>query len=409
MRKNISKKKVIFSFNNFANKSFNIFIKNELKNKNAYLYTKNPVAKKFFPKHKIVMAKRYEKSFFENFSNFNNSEVEKFYLIRSFLKSNLFKKFFILIKLFLGYLDLLPSKDNLRKKTFNINKDLENFDEIYCDFRLNEIYSNHEINNYAIKNKKKIICLIFSWDNLFAGDIVNYAHKYYVGSEFFRKTLSYQHKINKNKIKIGKNFPLEYLKLKKNKKIYSNYIIYAFSHSSLEQNYFEEEIEILNKISQYILNINKEIKIIARLYPYDQNKNNLQFKNLKNVRIQNYGKKIKTRKNNNFVYEYNLLDKKNFINNSICVINVFTTYGIESVLLNKPTIFYSLKKERNILQYLNCIDFKLKFMPHFKIIKNKIITPKNNKELSKILENIIKKETSKKFYNQTKELKKIFL
>ena len=48
-------------------------------------------------------------------------------------------------------------------------------------------------------------------------------------------------------------------------------------------------------------------------------------------------------------------------------------------------------------------------MPHFKIIKNKIITPKNNKELSKILENIIKKETSKKFYNQTKELKKIFL
>ena len=77
--------------------------------------------------------------------------------------------------------------------------------------------------------------------------------------------------------------------------------------------------------------------------------------------------------------------------------------------MNKPTIFYSLKKERNILQYLNCIDFKLKFMPHFKIIKNKIITPKNNKELSKILENIIKKETSKKFYNQTKELKKIFL
>ena len=355
------------------------------------------------------MAKKYEKSFFENFSNFNDSEVEKFYLIILFLKSNLFKKFFILIKLFLGYLNLLPSKDNLRRKTFNINKDLENFDKIYCDFRLNEIYSNHEINNYAIKNKKKIICLIFSWDNLFAGDIVNYAHKYYVGSEFFRKTLSYQHKINKNKIKIGKNFPFEYLKLKKNKKIYSNYIIYAFSHSSLEQNYFEEEVEILNKISQYVLNINKKIKIIARLYPYDQNKKNYQFKNLKNVRIQNYGKKIKTSKNNNFVYENNLLDKKNFINNSICVINVFTTYGIESVLLNKPTIFYSLKKERNILQYLNSIDFKLKFMPHFKIIKNKIVNPKNNKDLSKILESIIKKETSKKFYNQTRKLKKIFL
>lgn len=408
MTKHISKKKVIFSFNNFANKSFNIFINNELKNKNAYLYTKNPIAKKFFPKHKIVMAKKYEESFFENFSNFNDSEVEKFYLIRLFLKSNLIKKFLILIKLFLGYLNLLPPKNNLRKKNVNINKNLENFDEIYCDFRLNEIYTNHEINHYAIKNKKKIICLILSWDNLFAGDIVNYAQRYYVGSKFFRKLLSHQHKIKKNKIKIGKNFPLEYLKLNKNKKRYSNYIIYAFSHSSLEQNYFAEEIEILNKISQYVLNINKKIKIIARLYPYDQNKKNYQFKNLKNVKIQNYGKKIEIKKNN-FIYESNLLDKKNFIKNSICVINVFTTYGIESVLLNKPTIFYSLKKERNLFQYLNSIDFKLKYMPHFKIIKNKIVKPKNNQDLSKILESIIKKKINIKFYNQTRKLKKIFL
>lgn len=409
MTKNIRDKKVIFSFNNFANKSFNNYIYFQLKKKNHYLYTKNPSAKKFFPKNKIVMAKEYSNSIFEKFSSIRGSDVEKFYLILSLMKSSLIKKLLIIMKLFLAYLNLLPSKENLRRKNFNINKVLENFDEIYCDFRLNEIYTNHEINNYAIKYKKKINCFIFSWDNLFAGDVMNYANEYYVSSKYFKKTLSNRHKIDIKKIKIGKNFQLDYFKLKRQKKIYSNYIIYAFSHNSTDKDYFKEEIEILKTISQNILRINNKIKIIARPYPYDFNINYSHIKNLKNVIIQNYGKRIKIDKNKSFIYDNNLSLKKSLIKNCICVINVFTTFGIESALLDKPAIFYSHKIKRNFFQYLNCIDFKLKFMPHFKIVKEDLVVPKEKKELFFLLKNLINKKIDNKFYSQSKKLKKIFL
>ena len=125
-----------------------------------------------------------------------------------------------MFKLIFGYLNLLPTKDRLRKQNYFVKKNLRDLDILYCDFRLNEIYTNHELNHFAKKNNKKIICFIFSWDNLFAGDINKYADLYYVSSNYFKSILTDKHKIQKYKIKTGSNFQLKYFKLKKRKKIF---------------------------------------------------------------------------------------------------------------------------------------------------------------------------------------------
>ena len=91
------------------------------------------------------------------------------------------------------------------------------------------------------------------------------------------------------------------------------------------------------------------------------------------------------------------------------MINVFTTFGIEAAILNKPTIFYSLNKNQNFKSNINSINFKLKFMPHFQIIKNKIVRPRNNTELFNLLNSILRGKYEKKFYLQSKSLKKVFL
>ena len=50
--------KIIYSFNNFTNKSFNDFLKKKLKRNNSFLYTSNKIALKFFDKKKSNYCKK---------------------------------------------------------------------------------------------------------------------------------------------------------------------------------------------------------------------------------------------------------------------------------------------------------------------------------------------------------------
>jgi hypothetical protein len=401
--------KIVYSFNNFSNKSFNDFLKKKLKNNNNFLYTNNKIALKFFDKNKVIIAKNNESIFFEKFATFKKNPVEKFYLLKSFLKESWIKKLLIVIKFILDYADLLPEKNFFRNKNFNLPIKIKDLDILYCDFRSNSIYANNDVNTYAQYHKKKIYCFVFSWDNYFATDVVKNANLYFVHSNYFKKILVNLHKIKKNKIRIHFPFLFLYFKNKvKRNKIINKYLIYAFSHSPLDKDYFSEEIAILKFISSILYKFDKKILIIARLYPYDYNIKNNIFKKLKNVKVHKYGKIYKINKNKNFIYDNDLKKKYTFIKNSICCINVFTTFGIESVLLDKPTIFVAIKNDKNFLQYLTSIHFKLKFMPHHKIVKNKIIFIDNYDDLKKNLTILLTKFCKSRFYQQNQNLKKIF-
>ena len=401
--------KIIYSFNNFTNKSFNDFLKKKLKRNNSFLYTSNKIALKFFDKKKVIIAKNNESTKFEKFTTFKKNPVTKLYVLKSFLKGSLLKKLLIATKFILDFINILPEKNFFRNKNLIVPKKIIDLDILYCDFRLNSIYTNIDINTYAQFHKKKIYCFVFSWDNYFATDVVTYADLYFVHSNYFKKILNGLHRIKKNKIRIYFPFLFYYFKNKVSKnKVKNKYLIYAFSHSPSEKDYFSEEMDVLKFISSYLYKIDKKISIIARLYPYDHNVQNNIFNKLKNVKVHKYGKIFKINKNKNFIYDNNLKQKYSLIKNSICCINVFTTFGIESVLLDKPTIFVAIKNDKNFLQYLSTIYFKLNFMPHFKIVKNKILFIDNYDQLQKNLLILLTKFDKLRFLRKNENLKKIF-
>ena len=398
----------IYSFNNFSNEEFNNYLRIRLKVKGNYLFTSNISAKNFFDYRKIIFCKKPKETYLLKFSSFNNSEVEKFYAIKILINGSLKKKFLVIFKILLDCFRILPKKNFFRKKFYKVFDDNIVFKNLYCDFRSNEIYSNNQINQYAKLQKIKIHSLVFSWDNLFAGDVVDYADRYYVQSSYFKNLLNKRHNISLDRIKKIESFQFRYLK-KKSPTRKKNYFIYAFSHSSKEKEYFKEELGNLKLISEILLKENSNIQIIARLYPYDYKIKTSLLKKMRNVKFQKYGKLLKISKNQSFMFENKFNQKNLFIKNCLGCINVFTTFGIEASIANKPTIFFANKNCRNKSDYYNSIYFKLKFMPHYQIIKHKINFIDNAIVLRENIRDIIYTDNQKKFNFQSKLLKKIFL
>ena len=398
----------IYSFNNFSNEEFNNYLRNRLKIEGNYLFTSNQSAKNFFDYRKIIFCKKPKETYLLNISSFNNSEVEKFYAMKILNNGSLKKKFLVIFKILLDFFRILPKKNFFRKKFFKLFDDNIVFENLFCDFRSNEIYSNNQINQYAKLKKIKIHSLVFSWDNLFAGDVVDYADNYYVQSSYFKSLLNTRHNISLDKIKKIESFQFRYLKKKLPVKK-KNYFIYAFSHSSKEKEYFKEELDNLKLISKILLKENSNIQIIARLYPYDYQKRVFLSKKIKNVKFQNYGKLIKISKSQSFMFENKLNQKNLFIKNCLGCINIFTTFGIETSIADKPTIFFANKNFKNASNYYNSVYFKLKFMPHYQIIKHKINFVDNAMLLEENIRDIIYSNNQQKFKLQSKVLKKIFL
>ena len=358
MLKNLRNKKIICSFNDFSNIGFIDFLNNLSKKNNLILLTKNNKANFFLKNKKIKIIQINEKKTYLSkillYLSINKiSSLEKFYHIENALfQKGLFKKFNSVIKLIMFFLRIGLNKNFIRSKIYTNNNFKIDCDLILTDFRFNELYTNHNIIYAAKKLNIPTYSIIFSWDNIFSGDVNLISDKYFISTNKLKLILSSRHKINKSKIHLIEPFQLNYLS-KKNKKInFTNKEKYLLFLCCSEENSRAsiEEFEIINFIGDFLKKKKSNIILKVRPYPFYTNKKNIINKiKHKNILIEEYGQKVIRRvhqDNIEFVrYEKNYKAKAELIKNSLAVINFFTTMGIESVLLKKYTIFLNLKKQ----------------------------------------------------------------
>jgi hypothetical protein len=214
MKLNFKNKKIAFSFNDFYNNDFNNFIINLNKKNELVLYTSQSVAKKIFGNRidiKILNKNYIWYNFFKVFSKSRQSSLLNFFILEKIITEKFLLKFFYIFKYILFKIGLLADVNLLRKFFIKTNLKYISYDYIITDFRFNEIYTNHEIINYAKKNKIKIIVILFSWDNLFSEDVNLYGDFYFVGSIQMRKILHQRHKVPYSKIFKHSSFQFLYL------------------------------------------------------------------------------------------------------------------------------------------------------------------------------------------------------
>ena len=102
-------------------------------------------------------------------------------------------------------------------------------------------------------------------------------------------------------------------------------------------------------------------------------------------------------------FEKNYKNKFRLLKNAILHLNILSTIGIESSLINKPSLFINIKKNINFLElpnYFRSNFFKTKYIDHFKIFSKQKLFITSYKELDAILKqfflnnrNNIKKNT----------------
>lgn len=221
MNLKIKNKKIAFSFNDFFNPDFNNFIEDLNINNKLILYTSQITAKKIFSNKVKIKFLKKKKLFFYNLFKFisktKSSPLQNYYYIEKIINENFLLKFFYILKYIFYKFDLLIDINFLRKHFIREISSKEVFDYLITDFRSNEVYSNHEVINYAKKKNIKIIVIIFSWDNLFSEDVNLCGDYYFVGSDAMRKILHHKHKVPFSKIYKNISFQFLYLLNKVNK------------------------------------------------------------------------------------------------------------------------------------------------------------------------------------------------
>jgi hypothetical protein len=423
MNLDFQNKKIACSFNDFCNNDFNNFIINLNKKNKLTLYSSQKTAKKIFKnklKIKILNKNYILYNFLKLFSKSKKSSLQNFYFLQKILNEKLLFKFFYIFRLAFYKFGLLIDINLLRIFLIKITLENVNYDYIITDFRFNEVYSNHEIINYARKNKVPIIVILFSWDNLFSEDVNLDGDYYFVGSEQMKKILHNRHKIPLSKI--FKHMPFQFLYLlQKKKKIMEyntkdKYILYSCCVEENSQ-IAEEEFEIINHIAKFLTENKINLKIYVRPYPFFSKVANLKKKiKYPNIFILNYGNVLIRRQINNQItymrFEKDYKKKLKLLNNAILHINFLSTIGIESCLLNKPTLFLNFKKNFNWLcpfEFFKSNFFKTKYLDHYKIFsKNKMFVT-NYDELDSILLDIFVKKIKNFNIKNNNFIKNFFL
>ena len=162
----------------------------------------------------------------------------------------------------------------------------------------------------------------------------------------------------------------------------------------------EEEFEIINHVGKFLLENKLNLKLYVRPYPFFSKIVDLK-KKIKhsNIFIVNYGKVFIRRKINNQIsymrFEKNYKKKLQLLTNAALHINFLSTIGIESCLLNRPTLFLNFKKNFNIFYFFNFFKsnfFKTRYLDHYKIFNKKKIFVKNYIVLDNILTKIFIKK-----------------
>jgi len=373
--------------------------------------------------HSKYIIEKYKEEKVDKFYNYLSnplpSEKEKFYLLNSG-KKNLIFKIFVNIKLIFSYLNFLPSKDYLYKIKYKNSSQyhniLKNFDYIICDARLSSLYNKNKRLIYeAIKNKNvKVFSWFYSWDNIYFNSIIKSADYVFIWSKSFKKIVSKIHGYkSKQIISIGP-LQLDYLKkanlIKTSNK--KKHILFACTYgkdaNKTGDNFYIDEKLFILKLSEFMMKLDKKIKIIVRLYPSADINDFKDLKKLKNIEISDYGKIVNRRKkySEKIRFEKNFDNKIKQIKDSTIVMSYGSTFNIEAAYLNKLVfhIDFSFRDKfdekfkifRNKMEYLNFLKFKSK-----NIIKNE-------KYFKQVLIDIFVKQKVQNYKLYGKKLKNIF-
>ena len=300
-KKSKMKKKILYILENK-----NIYLLEQIKQLSKFhevniLTTSKKVQIELGKKYKVIFQKKTKiEKFVEKVSILlstpNFSSKEKFYN-----DLELFNTKSILRKIYLYFKKFLFIKKNYLK-SFNLfnfflpiffkerYKFLNDFDILIYDFRFYQSYNNLKsliiVANKIRKIKK--ICFVYSWDNIFTGNIITKADYYLVWSEYIKENLKKIHHIEEKKLVTIK--PVQFFYLRKQIEP-PEFILYpcTFSGDDNEQDSLVyHDVFMIKTLSKILNKLDSKIRLLVRPYPlskYDKSINT--FKDLTNVKFDN--------------------------------------------------------------------------------------------------------------------------
>tara|TARA_Y100000816_G_scaffold291347_1_gene282442 strand:+ start:1969 stop:3264 length:1296 start_codon:yes stop_codon:yes gene_type:complete len=372
----------------------------ELEKKYKVIFQKKTKIEKFIEKISIILSSpnfSSKEKFYNDLEIFRtNSFLRKMYLYFKkflFIKSDYLKSF----NLFNFFLPVLFFRDKYRF--------LNDFDTLIYDFRFYKSYNNLKSLILAANKIKKIkkICYIYSWDNIFTGNVITQADYYLVWSEFIKENLKKIHNIEEKKLVTVK--PIQFFYLHKQVEE-EEFVLYpcSFSGDDKEQDSLVyHDVYMIKTLSKILNKLDSKIKLLVRPYPsskYDESVN--IFKELNNVKF-NYQTSKDQNNKDHFSY------KNNQINKSICVISFGTTFNLEAIYNGKISLlldFSNFKPKKNHHYLYDNYSKKVDEFVFFKkiAIKNYIF---DEIQLENTLLDIMKNKDKREIYlNNSLEINK---
>ncbi len=324
------------------------------------------------------------------------------------------------LKLFFAFMKLLPSKDFLYKMTYknsnHYSEVLKKFDYIICDARLSDLYNkNKRIIYEAINHDNvKLIAWFYSWDNVFFNSVIKRADYVLTWSKYFHDVICKIHNYKKNQIIPVGPLQLDYLRYSKFKNKSSNkkQILFACTYgkdgNKTGDNFYLEEKLFINKLSEYMLKIDKKVKIIVRLYPSSDVKDFADLKKLRNVYLYDYGKIVERRSRNSekIRFERNFNKKIKQIRDSTLIMSYGSTFNIEAAYLNKLVFHIDFDSKNYINTNFANFRLKMEYLNFLKFNKKNIIN--NEIYLKKVLTDIFIEKKVKDYKSYSIKLRNIF-
>ncbi|GAB1350644.1 hypothetical protein MASR1M107_28590 [Ignavibacteriales bacterium] len=186
----------------------------------------------------------------------------------------------------------------------------------------------------------------YSWDHPFRSNLIPpTSDLYLVWNTALAEDLVEIHRISRNRIKVVGSAVVDYLVDKSLhssgnikevidfQNIKGKYLVYLFGTGYLPA--LEQEKELVRLISNILWNTRKDVVLIARPYPDSETgiDGYLDLENLPNVKVQ---KDIRI--GSNMQTDEDMIVKRELLENSLGVINLYTTMAMEAAVLGKPVI-----------------------------------------------------------------------
>jgi len=375
----------------------------ELENKYKVIFQKKTKIEKFIEKVSILLSSpnfSSKEKFYNDLEIFNtNSFLRKIYLYFKkflFIKNNYLKSF----NLFNFFLPIIFFKERY--------KFLNNFDTLIYDFRFYKSYNNLKSLILAANKIKKIkkICYVYSWDNIFTGNVITQADYYLVWSEHIKENLMKIHNIEEKKLVTVKPIQFSYLQKQIEE---AEFVLYPCSFSGDDKEHDSlvyHDVFMIKTLSKILNKLDSKTKLLVRPYPsskYDKSINT--FKELNNVEFD-------TQTGGDQNNQDHFSHKNNQINKSICVISFGTTFSLEAIYNGKVSLFLdfsNFKPKRNYHYLYNNYSKKVDEFIFFKnvAIKNYIF---DEIQLENTLSDIMKnKNKREKYLDNSLEINKKFI